>query len=61
MSWTKLMHYKIGVTCVLTGNTFYFYSIVVTRQSYPPISNVNRPCNEFTSAWSMFLCNISIN
>ena len=37
-------------TCVL-------YSVVITLQSNPPISEVSRTCNEFTSVWSMFPCN----
>ena len=34
------------------------YSVVITRQSNPPISQFNRPYNEFTSVWSMFVCTI---
>jgi len=34
------------------------YSIVLTRQYNPPISQFNRPYNEFTSVWSMFVCTI---
>ena len=30
---------------------------VITRQSNPPISQFNSPCNEFTSVWSMFVYN----
>jgi len=33
------------------------YSVVITqltRQSNPPISQFNSPCNEITSVWSMF-------
>ena len=33
------------------------YSVVITRQSNPPISQFNSPCNDFTSVWSMFQCN----
>ena len=33
------------------------YSVVVTRQSNPPISQFNRPCNEFTIGWPMFVYN----
>ena len=29
---------------------------VITWQSNPPISQVNIPCNEFTSAWLMCTC-----
>jgi len=35
--------------------TRVLYSVVITRQSNPPISQFNSPCNEFTSVWSMFL------
>jgi len=34
------------------------YSVVITRQSNSPISQFNSLCNEFTSAWSMFVYNI---
>ena len=34
--------------------TRVLYSIVKTRQSNPPISQFNNPCNEFPSFWSMF-------
>jgi len=37
--------------------TRVIYSLVITRQSNPPISQFNSPCNEFTSFWSMFLYN----
>ena len=30
------------------------YSVEITRQPNPPISQFRRQCNEFTSAWSMF-------
>jgi len=33
------------------------YSVVIIRQSNPPISQFNSPCNEFMSAWSMFVYN----
>ena len=33
------------------------YSVVITQQSNPPISQFNSPCNEFTSFWSMFVYN----
>jgi len=29
------------------------YSVVITWQSNPPISQFNSLCNEFTSVWSM--------
>jgi len=37
--------------------THVSYSVVITWQSNPPISKSSRPCNEFKSVWSMFLCN----
>ena len=37
--------------------TRVLYSVVLTRQSNPPISQFNSPCNEFTSVWSMFVYN----
>jgi len=37
--------------------TRVLYSVVITRQSNPPISQFNSPCNEFTSVWSMFVYN----
>jgi len=33
------------------------YSVVLTQQSNPPISQFNSPCNVFTSVWSMFVYN----
>ena len=48
-------HYKIGVTYVYNAEwTCVLYSVVITRQSNPPISLINSPCNEFMSIWSMF-------
>jgi len=41
-------------TCVL-------YSVVITRQSNPPISQFRRPCNEFTSVWPVFTYNTHTN
>ena len=49
---------KIGDTCVYIGHGLYT-AVVITRQSNPPISQFNRPCNEFTSFWSMFVYNSS--
>ena len=40
--------------------THVLYSVVITRQSNPPISQFNSLCNEFTSVWSMFVYNTSI-
>ena len=37
--------------------TRVLYSVVLTQQSNPPISQFNRPCNEFTSVWSMSVYN----
>jgi len=31
--------------------------MVMTRQSNPFNSQVSRPCNEFKSVWSLYLCN----
>jgi len=47
------MHYKIGVTYVY--NRHVFYTVVITRQSNPPISTFSSLCNEFTSVWSIFV------
>ena len=47
-------HDKIGVTCVFNGHCV-LYS-VITRQSYPPISQFSRPGNLFKSVKSMFPC-----
>ena len=33
------------------------YSVVITLQSNPPISQFSRQCNKFMSVWSMFSCN----
>ena len=33
------------------------YSVVITWQPNPPISQFSRLCNKFTSVWSMFPCN----
>ena len=35
--------------------TRVLYSVVITHQSNPPISQFNSPCTEFTSVWSMFV------
>jgi len=37
--------------------TRVLYYVVITRQSNPPISQFNSPCNEFMSVWSMFVYN----
>ena len=37
--------------------TRVLYSIVITWQSSPPISQLNSMCNAFTSVWSMFVYN----
>ena len=36
--------------------TRVLYSVVITRQSNPLMSQFNSLCNEFTSVWSMFVC-----
>ena len=41
------MHYKIGVTCYIHW-TWVIYSVVITWQSNPPISQFSIPCNECT-------------
>jgi len=38
--------------------TRVLYSVVMTRQSNPPISQFNSLCNQFTSVWWMFVYNI---
>jgi len=40
----------------MTRDTYY---VGTTRPSNPPISKFSRPCNEFTSFCSMFLCNMT--
>jgi len=40
--------------------TRVLYSVVITRQSKPPISQLNNPYNEFTSFWSMFVYNTNV-
>jgi len=35
--------------------TQVLYSVVITQQSNPPISQFNRWCNDFTSVLSMFV------
>ena len=37
------------------------YSVVITRQSNPPISQFSSPCTEFKSVWSMFVYNPNID
>jgi len=37
--------------------TRVLYSVVLTRQSNPPISQFSRRSNGFTSVWSIFPCN----
>ena len=51
LTWTNAL--KIGVTW-----TRVIYSVVITWQSNPHISQFNSPCNESTSVWSMFAYNI---
>jgi len=49
--------------------TRVLYSVVITWQSTPPISQFNNPCNEFTSVWwvcvynnkNIKLCNVLSN
>jgi len=37
--------------------TRVIYSVAITGQSNPPISQFNSLCNEYTSVWSMFVYN----
>jgi len=37
--------------------TRVIYSVVISQQSNPPITQFSRQCNEFTSVWSMFSYN----
>ena len=37
--------------------THVLYSVVITLQSNPPISQFNSLCNEFLSVWTMFVYN----
>jgi len=37
--------------------TRVLYSVVITQQSNPPISQFISPCNDFTSVWSMCVYN----
>ena len=49
------MHCKLAIryyTCIQWARVLY--SVAITRQPNPPISQFNSPCNEFTSVWSMF-------
>ena len=41
--------------------TRVLYSVVITWYANPLISQFNRPCNEFTSVWSMFPYNAKMN
>ena len=52
------MHCKIGDAFVYSGHGF---SIVITRQSNPSISQFNSLFNEFTSFWPMFVNNNTDN
>ena len=51
-TWTNTLQNRCYIciqwTCVI-------YSVVITWQSSPPISQFNSPRNEFTSVWSMFV------
>ena len=40
--------------------TRVLYSVVITQQSNPPISQFNSLYNEFTSFWSMFIYNTHV-
>jgi len=49
--WNEL-HGTMPYECIQW--TRVIYSVVITWQSNPPISQFNRPCREFTCVWSMF-------
>ena len=53
------MHYRIGVTFVFNGDMYFTLYCNNMTIYYPPILQFSRPCNKFTSVWSMFLCNTS--
>ena len=40
--------------------TRVLYSVPITWESNPRISQCNSPCNEFTSVWSMFVYNTRV-
>ena len=40
--------------------TRVLYSVVITTQSNPTISQYNSLCNEYTSLWSMFAYHIMV-
>ena len=43
--------------CIQWTRALYMYSVVITLQSNPPISQFSRPCNELTSVCLMLPCN----
>ena len=52
------IHYVICVTYVYNGHVLYTRNyVVITRQSNPPISQLNSSCHEFTSVLSMCVYN----
>ena len=54
ITWTNALQNRCYM-CIQW--TRVLYSVVVTWQSNPPISQINSLCNEFTSVWSMFVYN----
>ena len=55
------MHSKIGVSYMCIQRTHVLYSVVITWQSNPAISQFNSLCNGFTSVWSMFVYNTVVS
>jgi len=51
ITWTNALQNRCYM-CIQW--TRVLHSVVITRQSNPPISQFNSPCNEFTSFWSIF-------
>ena len=57
-SWINNMDQCITNRCYMCiQRTCVLYSVVITWQYNPPISQFNSPCHEFTSVWSMFVYN----
>ena len=57
MAWTNTLQNR-WYMCIQW--TRALYSVVITWQSNPPISQFNSSCNEFPSVWSMFVYNTII-
>ena len=54
------MHYKIGVTCVYNLDTCSILCCNNLMLSYPPISQFNNPCKDFTSVYIIDLQKVSV-